>query len=368
MINRQIKYRLLSTIFSIVLCSPFLYSQNATNVHANQEGDSIIITYDLNKRSSVRIFVATGKSTQYVELKAVTGNIGDDILPGMERQVTWQPLKEHKEFVAQNVRFKVETKPIQYYFSVSATQKVAFSKGNLQYRASTNTWRFAPHQWDCIGNANANISRTYDGWIDLFGWGTGNNPTDTIISSNLIFVDWGKNKIGTYSPNTWRTLSADEWKYIFNRSHNLFSMGCVNGVKGCILLPDNWIEIKDIHFLPRTYLNVRNAGGINMDANYILSRNTYTTTAWKRMEDVGAVFLPISDARRSLRICEWMKGDVQYWTSTMKFAGTPYYEGSDQKRPVDVFIYLCFRMWGQIETSDSADKILRMPVRLVRDL
>ena len=46
-------------------------------------------------------------------------------------------------------------------FSVSATTKVHFSQGNLQYQASTNNWRFAAHQYDTIGGANANISPTY---------------------------------------------------------------------------------------------------------------------------------------------------------------------------------------------------------------
>lgn len=36
-------------------------------------------------------------------------------------------------------------------FSVSATQQVYFSQGNLQYQASTNTWRFAENQWDYVG-------------------------------------------------------------------------------------------------------------------------------------------------------------------------------------------------------------------------
>lgn len=57
-------------------------------------------------------------------------------------------------------------------FSVAKDRQVAFSKGNLQYRASTDTWRFAENQYDYIGNGNANKSATYDGWIDLFGWGT----------------------------------------------------------------------------------------------------------------------------------------------------------------------------------------------------
>ena len=46
-------------------------------------------------------------------------------------------------------------------FSVSATQQVRFSKGNLQYQASTGTWRFAEHQYDYIGTDNSNISSNY---------------------------------------------------------------------------------------------------------------------------------------------------------------------------------------------------------------
>ena len=51
----------------------------------------------------------------------------------------------------------------------SSGDQVYFSQGNLQYQASTDTWRFAENQYDIIGNANSNISPTYDGWIDLFG-------------------------------------------------------------------------------------------------------------------------------------------------------------------------------------------------------
>ena len=40
------------------------------------------------------------------------------------------------------------------YFSVSPSKVVFFSRGNLQYQASTNTWRFAPHQYDFIGADN----------------------------------------------------------------------------------------------------------------------------------------------------------------------------------------------------------------------
>lgn len=66
---------------------------------------------------------------------------------------------------------------------------VVFAKGNLQYQASTNTWRFADNQYDFVGNekkgnvfvgetkcSNTQISESYAGWIDMFCYGaTGYN-------------------------------------------------------------------------------------------------------------------------------------------------------------------------------------------------
>ena len=59
-------------------------------------------------------------------------------------------------------------------FSVAPGQYVEFSRGNLQYSPSQNTWRFALTQIDMIGELNYNYFTgtipTID-WIDLFSWG-----------------------------------------------------------------------------------------------------------------------------------------------------------------------------------------------------
>ena len=127
-------------------------------------------------------------------------------------------------------------------FSVSATRQVHFSQGNLQYKASNNTWRFAEHQYDYVGNANSKISSTYNDWIDLFGWGTSGwnsgagcyEPWSTSTSwmdyypggSNSIGLtgayagaDWAwYNAIrnGGNTAHWWRTLTHDEWGYLLN--------------------------------------------------------------------------------------------------------------------------------------------------------
>jgi hypothetical protein len=129
-------------------------------------------------------------------------------------------------------------------FTINANgDQVYFSQGNLQYKPSTNIWRFANNQWDYVGDDNINISETYNGWIDLFGWGTGSNP---ISNYNEPFIDWGSNLIsnGGNAANLWRTLTKEEWEYVmFNRTTQSgirYSGATVNNVYGIIILPDNW--------------------------------------------------------------------------------------------------------------------------------
>ena len=141
-------------------------------------------------------------------------------------------------------------------FSVSANKQVTFSKGNLQYHPANNKWRFAENQTDYIGAANKDCSPTYNGWLDLFGWSTNANTygVSTSISSSDYdgsFVDWGTNKIDNDAPTTWRTLTYEEWDYLFWKRSNhskLCGVAQVNGVNGLILLPDNWECPSDITF------------------------------------------------------------------------------------------------------------------------
>ncbi len=207
-------------------------------------------------------------------------------------------------------------------FSVSATKQVTFSKGNLQYQASTNKWRFAELQYDYIGEANKNISDTYSGWIDLFGWGTGKAPTktSTSVSDYSSFIDWGTNPIsnGGNEAGLWRTLSSAEWVYLFNSRQNntkLYGMGTIAGISGVILLPDNWENVKPSGVSFWSY-----SEGNNDDH---FSDNTYTAKQWQDMEDAGAVFLPAAGYRYGTSVSN--TGSVSsYWSSTQDDSGSAY--------------------------------------------
>lgn len=191
------------------------------------------------------------------------------------------------------------------YFTINTSkEKVRFSRGNLQYQASTATWQFAENQYDVIGEGNVNISATYDGWIDLFGWGTGDNPTKASTSKCDYsgFVDWGINAIsnGGNTADMWRTLSANEWTYITGQRTNYESLcgrATVNGIQGFILLPDDWVS-PGIPFQG------------SKDNGYEL--NQFTLADWQKMEAAGAVFLPACGGRTGT---EMTSTAVQYWST-----------------------------------------------------
>ena len=238
-------------------------------------------------------------------------------------------------------------------FSVSATEKVHFSKGNLQatYNGSSWSWSFATNQWDYIGDAAANTAITgngtvsTNGTVDLFGWSTAatyfgiHNSTDYSIYSGD-FVDWGTNAItnGGNEANAWRTLTKDEWVYLFYTRENaatLFGLGSVNGVNGTILLPDNWTLPAGASFTASTTQGLADQGTYfsNSSGNNF-SHNTYTAEQWSVMESAGAVFLPAAGYRGGTGVY-YVGSYGYYWSATPFVTNYAYYLdfGSSYLRP-----------------------------------
>ncbi|MGN0187577.1 MAG: hypothetical protein ACI392_07535 [Paludibacteraceae bacterium] len=182
-------------------------------------------------------------------------------------------------------------------FSVSATTKVYFANGNLQYHCANKQWRFASHQYDTIGGANINLSETYDGWIDLYGWSTestyfGVSTATEESDYSGDFVDWG-----TAVGAGWRTLTIDEIKYLIGYRGTgrtdaaaKYGVACVAGIDGVILLPDEW-ELPDDVALFFTFNS-----GVSTTSS-CADHNNYSAEQWQKLEEAGAVFLPVTGMR-----------------------------------------------------------------------
>ena len=201
-------------------------------------------------------------------------------------------------------------------FSVSATKRVHFSKGNLQL-VGENTFQFAENQWDYFGINQSDNHR------DLFCWGTGNDPNQT--TGNSTFTDWGDN---TYLQATlgkgWRTLTKDEFTYVFNtrasgssvfdNADGRYTTATINtggtGVKGIILFPDGITIAADEVTTPGT---INGTGTVTQ----------CTTAQWAALAEKGCVFLPAGGFFLSGGAYGY--GDItDYWSSTAADASKAY--------------------------------------------
>jgi hypothetical protein len=273
--------------------------------------------------------------------------------------------------------------------------QVYFSQGNLQYQASTNSWKFAENQWDYVGTQtpdwssgmmggnvegsdNNGISASYDGWIDLFGWGTsgynhgavcfqpwsisnrsgdycpyGSNIANLFDGSGQ--ADWGYNSIlnGGNRENLWRTLKVQEWDYVIN--HRITESGIryvkaeVNDVKGLLLLPDSWnVSVYDF--------NCENQSDATFTSN-VISENV-----WKySLQLNGVVFLPMAGDRilniegnGECNVTAYVGQYGLYWSSSLSIAGSyrafqflfseDYVNTYFDNRPPEVYFGLSVRL------------------------
>lgn len=254
------------------------------------------------------------------------------------RYLIWNPIT-HYQMEVKSFFMKPEG-VIGGVFSVSSTKQVYFSKGNLQYQASTNTWQFAENQFDCIGKDNDSISSTYDGWIDLFGWGTSGYESGancyqpwSVSTSNedyMVGGSWLNNLVGADANSDWgvynairnggnhagywRTLTSSEWSYIFNtrncstvggKTNARYAKAKVVMVRGVILFPDNYTHPS----------GVENPLGINSLDNSGWNNNSYSASEWNKMENQGAVFLPAAGSRFG-KYVENFGGECNYWSTS----------------------------------------------------
>ena len=260
------------------------------------------------------------------------------------------------------------------HFSVSDTKKVFFSKGNLQ--ATTTdlgdnwAWSFAEHQYDYIGNnkvANTSITGSMrvstNGTVDLFGWngktsgadnyGISDSGEDTDYGNTAgenLKHDWGHNPItnGGNTADIWRTLTKDEWEYLFNTRSTTsgvrFATATVNSINGVILLPDDWST---------TYYSLSSTNIVDENIHHAVSLFDWNT----KLEAHGAVFLPSAGLRVPQYEVSTPYPAETYWSSTSN--------ESDYKRAYCIFVM--YNGGGNDVQAANLYRKYRCSVRLARD-
>lgn len=264
---------------------------------------------------------ADGIAFYYVELSASSADIQFTLYNGQDATISTftatgktVTCNEKKcTGVAINYsKFTTLSSALSGSFSVSNTKKVHFSHGNLRYTVSSGIWDFYPNQYDCASTYESNV-------ISLFNWGY--NETQSIIpngsftdnvnraSDDLILdQDWGYH-VG--EKNTWRTLTTQEWQYLFNEGAyanatraGLYAYGVtVAGKANCtVLYPDGFSGTK-----------VSNGDLTSYD----------TASEWEAAQNEGVVCLPAVGYRSSGSVND-VNQTATYWSSTAYDSNNAY--------------------------------------------
>lgn len=232
---------------------------------------------------------------------------------------------------------------LPYAFSISATETVNFSMGNLFYMgAEGGIWKFADYQFEYLKNDQANetpninrdkfafaTSNQDHGGLSPEPWSSGRvgnyNPSRYYMNHFYAYhdnsgqgdwnhtlregdksADWGYNDIdndGTFGQNSgWFTMNGPEgfsntggeWNYLLNsRSGNRYAMAQLNvrdntNVKGMLIFPDGFT-------FPTQYY------AYNLTCNSATGyTNILNEAQWSILEKYGVAFLPAAGSRQTM--------------------------------------------------------------------
>lgn len=262
-------------------------------------------------------------------------------------------------------------------FSVAEGHQVHFSRGNLQFSTAgshptaegtaTGTFRFAAHQYDYLGQANASVSDTNTGWIDLLCWGSsgwhvepwsekdGDYDIESLCGDED-YADWGVyNAIGSSRPGTWRTLTRSEWDYLINCrgassvdgvDSARYAEATVEGTAGLIIFPDSFVR-------PEAIDTIANINHNSFTLHF--ADNIYDSAQWALMEEAGAVFLPAAGFRGGT------------WLSTLGEGGSYWASTCNANRQAYALLFIDGLVNASAECTYEKDRGYGRSVRLVRD-
>lgn len=273
-------------------------------------------------------------------------------------------------------------------FSVSPTQKVSFSKGNLiiynrtytedtstytytywfsqrtdEYISATTTtdeYRFAENQYERNRATDPNL--TYDKW--LFEWARSSNAssmfkrwdgysyttTTTVTFPNLHSERCTNSYSGHLLPSdagniNWRCLTQSEWDFLLtynnqrmtyynkngelqqNNINRCYALATVNNIQGMIIFPD-------VFYWP---LDEKEADFGN-NSSWSNANNTYTLVQWKILEGAGCVFLPTTgyiDENHTSTDADDQATNGRYWSSSKNLDTPRYLKFSSQMSAFD---------------------------------
>lgn len=198
--------------------------------------------------------------------------------------------------------------------------QIYFSQGNLWYGkvgdAQTATFNFEANQYDTTPTSDGDWSTNH---ISHFYWSKDERVaySDVYDTANSTYVitpdqddvfftnaDGFKVNVGGTDQTGWRTLSTEEWQYLFDT--RTFNNGANTGegysYQRATIINSDATSVYGVILYPDNYTLQTGA-------------TSYTSTEWTTMEENGCVFLPAA-GNRSFSNVDDVGVRGYYWSST----------------------------------------------------
>lgn len=235
--------------------------------------------------------------------------------------------------------------------SDGSDRRVKFSEGNLFYNTKYKSWGFFEHQYDYAKQYDRELLSLftwgYGSWSSRDFWDALDDDGNLLYKKGKTFSDWGK-AITFDKQHTWRTLSEEEWDYLFEKrkirrngvedgrsgAGYTFQWVKYNGVNGIIIYPDEY-------------------GGAKYAEGSIIDENSFPE---------NCAFLPAAGYCNFYRsyLEMYSQGDVcYYWSSSSEFRGN--YEENQAW-------FISYDRGNTATSRMSVSRSAGLPVRLVTDV
>lgn len=233
-------------------------------------------------------------------------------------------------FYSDVVEFQTVTVPdgaIPGLFSISATEMVFFSKGNLILDGES--FKFADNQYDYLG------SYTYANFAELKESRDFFHPNDyTAITGATI---------SNSSTSGWDLMTSDEWNYIIKErnieAYHVY-IKIEENIFGTLILPDGWISPENVDLQSE-------------------SQQPLTIDDFKTLEAAGAVFIPSTGLGKFFEyqsnnykhtVYDYGAGGSQYFVKDHN-----YYTTTPQGVPDGISSAKVYLVWDKYAITRSID-------------
>ena len=254
-------------------------------------------------------------------------------------------------------------------FSVSATQTVKFTSGNLQYHCKNNKWRFAENQYDRIGFKNNNVTQSTNRWIDLFSYGTsGKEKPPYYYSSNENDFpkgpitgtdnDWGWfNKIDGHPQHAFFLWNRSQVLYLLKTrtaskvsviSNARYAIGKVDSINGLFLFPDVY-TLPDGYTIYSNNINVNSDNVTSLPSSGVSHSNVHLTAA--QLSSSGMVFLPCGGMKDGNNVIAQSSGHYNQATCIERYAN---YQISER----GYNLYICWPINNNANSATSGTSVV----------